>query len=416
MAYKLDFTTLKKVTIDEAFQFILDTAKGFGFPTTSFESGSIGYSILRTTAVIVSLMSESIYNLAQSIYLDTASDYSLDLIGTNHFSEDRKLATKTILKPVLYNTGIQELTFAKDTLKFQVFKGVDIGSGNNIYVEFSNDDTVVIQPGPAPDGYNSTASFSSLTFGSQTRVSQQILPIFNPPQAFLSFSKQGLNANDGFFLVVTEGQDKETNESYRDRCRKKWASLSANGPEDAYIYWASQAKLPNGDAISITRKHVDKDTANMLGIVNIYFADEVGGKTEEELTAINDNIQLHRAIGATIVVSNATEISANYAMNIYHNINNPQVNIKDLIYQALVKFVGSVEIGGTKSLGGFGYIFASEIIDTIMNIDGIVDVKITSVIATPRGTNSDKDIILESHDVIILSEDLQKASMTLYQV
>lgn len=406
---KIDFQKLQALTEDETFDYILSTAKSFGFPATSFQSGSIGYSLLKTTSHIVSVISQSVENLAQSMYLSTAVASGLDILGENHYGIARFQATQSIIKPCIINNGALAISKAINEVLIKVFYGTD-SSGNDIYVTYKNSSAFTINAGSSV-----YVEFVSDNFGATSRTSQQNKPIYIteiPLTDFLSISQE-----EGYFYQVQNGQDKEVDKDYRERCKGKWASITANGPEDAYYYWIKSSINASGNPVNITRIYFDKSIAQFSGVIVIYCASDEGTASAEDLLAADANVQKYRPINAQVYVDPAVEKLLNYTLVITANSPKTDTELKQDICDAIIAYLATVNIGGTKMYDTQGYILSSEIIDAIMNIKGIVDAKITAKYVNGNTYPSNlTDISVLFSDVCKLDEAAQKLTTGIYRV
>jgi hypothetical protein len=404
---KLDFTKLTTISEDDALKYVLDLAKSVGFPGTSFQSGSIGYSILRTTASVISSVSESIQYIASLIYLDTATNDALDLLCQNHFSTSRFQETQTIIKCLIKNNGILAVSKLADEVQIKIFYGTDV-NGEEIYVNFKNTSTFNINPSS-----QTYVEFISDTFGASTRVSQQNLPVYInaiPLTEFVNISQE-----DGYFFNIQLGQEKETDADYRERCKNKWATISANGPEDAYKYWIKNAINSEGNNVNITRILIDKSAAEFTGVIVIYCASDDGIPLEIDLEAAQENVDKYRPINSVAFVDPCIERDLYYQLSITSNGNDTDNELKDLIYNSIKEYLASLEIGGTLMNDGFSYVLSSEIIDAIMNLNTVVDCKITGKYLDDVSLSTN-DIKLNFSDVCKLDELNLKANTSILRV
>lgn len=181
------------------------------------------------------------------------------------------------------------------------------------------------------------------------------------------------------------GEDRETAVNYRARCRTQAASVSPNGPQDAYRRLANtavdgtpllQSLTAGGDGITpvaITRVYVSQ--ASATGVVNCYFADVDGGAIAVDVDTANENITTFAivipdcitytglaAIDRTITVTWAVKYKAKY-----NNIPVVGAAVTAAIQAALIARFESYEIGGFDQIAGAGTIYASDIRATVKN-------------------------------------------------
>lgn len=395
---KLDYSTLKTLTEDEAFDAVLDLAKSNGFPATSFQSGDIGYSLLKTLAQIISLTSEPVENIVKNLLVSTAIGSALDILGVNFFNESRQPSSYSIIQVKMKNDGILAVSREALECKIKVFYGTDISTGEDIYVTFSNRFAFNINASSSL-----LVDFISENKGESSRVSGSNIPEFVIDIPLVTF--QSISADTGYFNLVSNGNNVETDDDYRKRLLSKWGSLSSNTPEEALKYYVSSAINASGNPVDVERIYIDMETAAFSGSCVLYLASSTGSLSEEDLTACNLSVQKYRGINDIIFVDNAVENVINYNMQITANTTYTDAVLIQKITDALTKYYSTINIGGTKlAATSAGFVLTSEIIDYIMGIDSIIDCKITTKTSNSVFVTS-QDIQLSYEEIPVISAD-----------
>ncbi len=197
------------------------------------------------------------------------------------------------------------------------------------------------------------------------------------------------------------GSGREGAVAYRDRCRIAPAATSPNGPADAYRYIALGARknpttlavfyfptasttglgadadgnlvaIPNATGISlgVTRVYVSKDSAT--GIVLIYFANDDGAVSTQDLADLSalfdaaywpdcTTRSFNKAIETTVTV--AATIKAKSGAGV------TTAGIAAKVNTALAAFFKTVDIGGYDQTLGAGTLYADKVRSVIEQAD-----------------------------------------------
>jgi hypothetical protein len=389
MALIITYEKLKQIlTESEGFDYVLQLAKMFKLPTTSFLSGSIGYTILKVQGAILAIISDSVSEISKQIYLDTATGEYLTLLASNFFDYTRYPETQTIILPRIATVGATPASYDAESVKIQI-SGIEFYNTNNFTI--------------LADGYLDV-SFSSTEYGADTRVATNVLPVFT--QNIIANATFSLISNDdGYFSVIENGQDVETDIDLRERCRSKWALLSTLGPEDAYKNWILNTINTNtGAPVDITRIKIDKSTAQSIGNLVIYCASDTGAASAEDLGFVDAVVQKNRCINATVFVDPAIESTFLYSLTV--TVNSSAEPDLDLLTASVMKCISdyftSIDIGGVILVAeDNGYVIYQKIADTIMELPGVENVVCTSLeVDNVLQTNNDVQISINTVPVI----------------
>lgn len=157
----------------------------------------------------------------------------------------------------------------------------------------------------------------------------------------------GISVTNPLSLV---GADAETDRQLVARAREKRASLSPNGPRDAYSFFAktqADGKTPIATSAPITRVLV---VANKVtGIVTVYVASAVGAVSEDDVELVDDNIQatcVPMAVTAEVVsaVAKLVPVTGTLYVSAASSLSDAQVIAK--VGSQLATYFQTIPIGG----------------------------------------------------------------------
>lgn len=346
------------VTKDQALTLMFDMLRAHGFPIASWQSGSLQRTMFEAFAELASeniLVADAI---ARAGFNPLSSGGWLDLLSESHYDNTRFAAVKTRGKVILTDVastgphviGIDEVVISDaagrryrnvtaDTLLLNDFVELEFeaeiaGADGNV----DNDTIVVVVEGPP----NVTCN--------------------NP------------DPGSGLWITI-EGSNQETDASLRERNATKWATLSVNGPAEAYVNWARNASP------AVTRVWVDDQNPRGPGTVDVYIAGADGPVSGAVVTAVEDYIngdtdQVGRkGIGTDLFVASATQHPIDITAQVYFNPTYLVAEITAAVEAAIAEYIENVPIGGTKSfdqdageflLGGFYH--------ALFSIAGVVNI------------------------------------------
>lgn len=180
------------------------------------------------------------------------------------------------------------------------------------------------------------------------------------------------------------GLDEESDESLVQRCDDKLASLSPNGPRDAYDYVARNSDLTGIDTITRSRTVHDSDT----GDVTVYIATAAGTASGPEVTAV-EAAEVEWAaplcITPTVVSASAVAVPVTYEVWLYDSVNKTEAEVEEAIEAALTAFFAARPIGGDiKAPAATGKLWVAMIRKTIASVFAASDT-IDVVVTAPAG-------------------------------
>jgi hypothetical protein len=191
-----------------------------------------------------------------------------------------------------------------------------------------------------------------------------------------------LVANPGGGMLL--GQDEETEDQLKERCRLSTGPLSPAGPRAAYEYVALSTRRPEEDeAVTIERLLVSQDgdigvnvnrvlARNMGGgVVDVRLASPAGAASGDTSTAGTDVYLVNQAIqllavpmGITANVSTADEeaLSIHFDIDVLRSANVTTAAVEAAAIKAAQDFFKTFPIGGRKlASGSTRYVIASEV-------------------------------------------------------
>lgn len=389
---------LESISESEAFSYCVTLAKQFGYSPTAFISGSIGYTLLKVQAACFALISDSLKQVSENTFIDTATADYLTIKAKSDFDIDRSEATQTQIQTKIQVTNATPETYEIGEVKIKINRK-----------EFYLSEQLTISTDGIYDGY-----FLSTIYGSASRPGTSYVPSFTenpiPNATFVNSS-----ISDGYYIYNAEGQDEETDASLIDRCKSKWGSLSGNGPEDLYLYWAKNTTIGN-ELTGVTRIKVEKSLAQSVGIVTMFCALADSAPSQAILNAISENIQKYRAICSTVSVEAATEKEIAYVLNV--KVNGKAADdgvLEDTISTIISDYFSTVQIGGTIiDSTEVGYVVYQNIASKIMELTGVLNVDFIEARVNGSTVTTD-DIPLGSAEFPV-SSSLQETLITINRI
>ncbi len=301
----------------------LDIAAALGVPTSTWAAGDPTRSLYHIVSQGLESLEQVVALFCASGFLDYATGDWLTLLAAQVFGVARIEATFATCTCTLTNAGGGSYTFeagditAKATVSGKTYR---------------NTGTVPITLGPL--GTVNTA-FQADEPGSE--ASAGIGEIDDLVTTFL-----GVTISN---TTVATGLDAESDASLRTRCRDKVASLSPNGPADAYSYVSRNPDLTSTSNITRVRVFPDSDT----GIVLVYLASPTGVVTSDDRDDAEAAILTWATplcITPTVLSATASTVNVTYNARVYRSVNKTDTEVKDAIEDALGELFATRPIGG----------------------------------------------------------------------
>ena len=286
----IDLSDLTKpLTTDQVFEQLLDLIETLGVPARSWVQGRAMRVILRAVATMIALMSVLISDAVRATFLDTATGAWLDALAYYVYAVRRVPAT-----------------FATGQVRFD-------NTGGGLYTKAVGE--VRVYNPATKKSYTNSAAFTVSPL--QAGV---VVPVIATEAGSQSSSAPGtVSAIETTMLGVTVtnplsviGTDAERDQSLRQACRDKLATLSPNGPRDAYSYFTKRATRLDGTLVDVNRVTVTRDSS--YGRVVVYCASPSGAPAALDVTACYNScrnncvpdsvsLELYGAVNLTVPVN-----------------------------------------------------------------------------------------------------------------
>lgn len=287
------------LTLEEAKASIYSTLETVGLSTTTWKPGAVVRTIIVAVAVLIAAFSQLMALIARAGFLDLSEGDWLTLKAHYDFGVDRFPATFASGPIIVNNTGGGVFHF--DAGDF-IAKNSSTGK---TYRNTSAFDLSAGQLGLSVDVEALEAGTGSTAFPGAIDSLETVLI--------------GVTVTNNVALV---GQDAESDESLIQRCRDKPASLSPNGPREAYSFFARSAVFSDGTPVGVTRVHVSHSSS--VSSVTVTVADASGlltgtvGDTTTALGIVDSDIQNNVVPeGVTCTVQSATPVSVSVTCDVW---------------------------------------------------------------------------------------------------
>lgn len=336
---------------DAALSTVRDFFQSLGFKVTSWQEGGIGMTTAHFLADLVSTLSEKVQLIAGGGFLDFATDSWLTTLAEQLYNETREPAIRTVGTMVLTSsTGAPVYDIQARQLWVTTASGL----------RFNN-----TTGGTLASGSSETLS---LTWEAEDPGSSFNIPIgssleFVTATPGVTVTNPDTGSGD---WISTYGADEESDEALRARCRLKWAVISYEYPAAAYEYWAQSASS------SVTRVLVDDQNPDGPGTIRVYLAGESGGISDSGIiTAVDDVLQLRRAVSAQVTTVGATNVAVAITGTVYYRGVDESTATAN-VEAAVASLFSSIPIGGEVIDPDPGAVFTDSIIDAIRGAAGVI--------------------------------------------
>ena len=357
------------ITRDQFVASMLQILADLGLPTTAWQELSEIREFIYATANSDAILSDSITPAARAGLLDYAEGQWLTLTADQEYGVERILSTFATGPIRLTESDGDPHTFAPGDVRvlnettgktYTNTEGGTLAASGTLDIAFQAD-----EPG----------SESDLVTGNVLSLITAI-PGVTPSR-----------------IADLLGQDEETDQAVRDRCRDSMAKASPNGPAAAYDYYAKSAVRPDGTAVGVTRtKRVEANAT-----VTLYCADADGGISAPDVDIVQDIIDLNVVpTGFTAIVAPATTLAISLAFTLSRSpsATASEASLETLVNAAIASYFASIPVGGDPALS-FQGVFVSTLVQRIRNACGsnVVDVVVTAPAADVALTSAQVPVI-----------------------
>jgi uncharacterized phage protein gp47/JayE len=342
------------ITRDQFVESMLEVLAALGLPTTAWQELSEIREFIYATANSDAILSDSITPAARAGLLDYAEGQWLALTASQEYGVERiesTIATGDIRltesdgDPHTFSPGDVRVLNVDTGKTYTNTEGGTLPANGTLVIAFSAD-----EPGSASD-----------------LVDGQVLSLVT--------SIPGVTPS---WYADLLGQDEETDQALRDRCRDSMAAASPNGPRDAYDFFAKSTLRDDGTAIGVTRSK----TAEANATVTVYVADADGVIPAPDVAFIQANIDLHVVpTGFTGIVLSAATLGIPIALSLRRTVGASAsvASLQVLITAAIASYFSSIPVGG-ETAQTFHGVFKSTLVQRIRNAggDNVADVVVTA--------------------------------------
>lgn len=270
------------------------------FPTTDWQEGSVPRSLVKGDAAALADLDTTVSQLAGAAFLSTAEGLDaadeeetaswLDLHCEQRFDETRIAATFARWTFTLTaGSGIGPYTITAGALVVASSGGVRFQSTNtgNVVVPLAGSASITVQAQRKGTGGNTAT-----------------------PSVIVSPALPGVTISGA--TLSTTARDRESDDSLRQRCLDKWATLAeGQGTQAAYRYWCISAVDELGASCGITK--VAFDTIPGTGTVPIWVSGANGNITSPQLVDAQAYVDARKPLTDTPTLSHATEVTITIA-------------------------------------------------------------------------------------------------------
>lgn len=305
---------------------IRDTAYGIlqalGFSTTSWRPGAISRTLIDLLSRVVAPFTNLQVQATSSGFLDYATGDWLTILAQQVYGVDRNLATFAPGFVTVNNSAGGVYSFPAFSVRF-----INPTSGK----AFTN--TAAFSVNALQTGV--VVPIQAIEAGSASTSSPGTITQFETTYIGLSVT----NAN----AVV--GDDDETDDSVRLRCRAKLGALSPMGPQAVYDFVARTQSLNGGVLVTKTNVQAESTTGDVL----ITLANDSGALSGGDVAKVQNGFDLYAApqcIEPTAVSAVALSIDVVCTVWVYTSQNLNTSDIQASVASALTAYFKSIPIGG----------------------------------------------------------------------
>lgn len=344
---------LVQATKAELYQKALDVAVAVGLPVTSWQAGDPTRSLYHFQSEVLSTLEGVAVEYISAGFLDFAVERAKETGDSTWL----KLLAKQV-----FGVDVIEATFASTACTLTNASG-------SVYV---------IEPGDLTAKNTSTGkTYHNTTGGTLSSGPGATLSLTFEADEAGSDSSAGASEIDDLVttllgVTITNptaavGIDEEAPDAVAVRCRAAPASVSPNGPRDAYVYVALKPELTGTTAVTRARSFGDSNT----GIVTVYLAGPSGAISSADRALVETAILKYATpLCITPVVLSAVNlvIAPTYQLWLYSSVGKTTQEVKDAVEEALQEMFLARPIGGDVIGSDPGRVYHSMIESTIRGV------------------------------------------------
>jgi len=357
------------MTRDQCLESILNALDALGFGTTSWQTGSVQLTLLTAVAQVYSELTEYVAALTYMHFNDTSTGAALDAFSSSHYDNTRIAGVRAVGyvafiggavgPPYAITPGqlVVSESYTGTGLTYRNNGAFIIPASGYVWAEVTAElpgDEANVPNSPGPDITTLETPLAGVTVRNLDDVGMPWPP--------------GVST-----WLITPGADEESDSVLQERNSTKWAILNqVTKTGDGYV------NICLASSGNITRVVVD-DSLATDGTVTIYVAGPSGPVGDPIIIGeCQDDVDIYRPVTADVTVVDATDFPVAVTGDVYILSAYNTADQQALIEQSLIDYINSLPIGGTwLASTPPGYVIVSELIDAIMNFDGVLDVDIT---------------------------------------
>lgn len=309
---------LAQKTQPEMLQNLLTYLNSRGYPLTDFYSGSVQRTILEAEAQGMSDLTLYSVLMAESGYIETATEEWLSLLAYSQYSILRKSATATVgTIRVFCDAGYGPINVDAGAMIFSTPDGKS----------FFNTAAFTV-----PDDNHVDIEIKAVETGSSYNVASNAINIVSTPIL-------GITCGNVDGWITSAGVDVESDAALRTRAKLRWAELGYGATADAYKFWALSASS------QVTKVRVLDNLPRGQGTVDVIIYGD-GALGSGVVDDVNDYIQLRKPITADVDVYSATQHNETISATIYYKPGTLSL-VQAAVTAQLNALQAEVPIGGT---------------------------------------------------------------------
>lgn len=323
-----------------------------GFPTTSWQSGSVPRTLVEAHAEVLGDLHSVVASIAKGGLLDEAEGAWLTLLAAQRYGVTRNAAVATV--------GTVRLTAAAAAGPY-VITAAQLTVQSTSGKLFRNTTGGTLTQGGTLD-----LTFQAESPGVAWNVASNSITT-------LVTSLAGVTVNNPASpWTTTSGTDEESDAELRTRCRDKLPALGTGATAAVYRTWAQDASA------QVTSVSVVANGAT--GDVDVYVAGGSGVLAPEVVAVVQAYIDERVPLCVQANVASVTNVTIVIAGTLYVRAAYAAA-AEAAAASALEAFARSVAIGGDPLGGGATGVARNAIIEQLMGVEGAVNLTLT----TPAG-------------------------------
>lgn len=310
-------------TKDAIYNTALSVAESVGLPVTTWQSGDPTRSLYHVISEVLATLEGVVALYTAAGFLDYATGDWLKLLAKQAFNVDAIEATFATTTVTLTNGGGGLYTIEAGDLTFK-------NSTTGETYRNTTGGTLPAGPGTSLGVTVIADEAGSDSSAAATEIDELVTVLL------------GVTCSNPTAAI---GIDEESEDSLRERCRDKLASISPNGPRDAYSYVARNSDLTGTSGITRVRVFSDSDT----GDVTVYLAGPSGGVSTPDRDAAEDAIitwATPLCITPNVATATGVTIPVTYTLWLYQSVGQTFGEVQGAVSTAIGSMFAARPIGG----------------------------------------------------------------------